>query len=494
MQTKCPVQLTASEQSVLDGVKLRLISADEQARFDELIVAQHYLKDATLVGERLCYVAEYGGRWLALLAWSAAAYHLKERDQWIGWTEEQRRRRLGWLTNNSRFLILEGAHYPNLASRVMKLCIQRLAADWQTVYAHPVLAAESFVDSQLFRGTCYKVSGWTLLGQTTGWGRHQQDFYVRHDRPKQLWVRELRAGARELLRTEQVPVEWQALEAHVTPRCPYGVPILLRMVDYFWQVPDWRKVFKRYPCAGLLALALCATLCGVVRGQRDLAAFGRGLTQAQRRALRFRRNRHTGKYPAPCETTFFRLLKYIDPHELEKALLACQAHVLGPLTEQDRLIAYDGKTLNSANGLELASAFSVQTGRWLGTEAVATGSNEIPAVQRLLARTDLSGKTGVLDALHTQVETARQIVQDCGGDYVLTVKGNQKGVGQTLQQLWEGAHSAFSPSADDLRSGTAHGVEQGPHGSAHGGAVYGQCRAGGVSLRPAGRETAAGGR
>lgn len=199
MKTKRKIEVSASEQEVLDGVEVRLIRPREQKRFDELIETQHYLKDATLVGERLCYVAEYGGQWLALLAWSAPAYHLKDRDAWIGWTEEQRRRRLGWLANNSRFLILDGAHYPNLASRVMRLCLQRLSTDWNVRWGHGLLAAESFVDGQLFRGTSYRVSGWTQLGQTEGWGRHRQDFYVRHDRPKQLWVRELRSGARELL-------------------------------------------------------------------------------------------------------------------------------------------------------------------------------------------------------------------------------------------------------------------------------------------------------
>jgi hypothetical protein len=174
------------------------------------------------------------------------------------------------------------------------------------------------------------------------------------------------------------------------------------------------------------------------------------LTRAQRRTLRFKKDRRTGKYRVPGETTFWRVLKFTDPRELEAALQGCQEHVLGPPTEEDTLIAYDGKTLKSSGGMELASGFSVRTGRWMGTEAVETGSNEIPAVQRLLARSDLSGKTGVLDALHTQVETARQIVQDCGGDYVLTVKGNQKGIGETLQKLWDGRQGAFSPSALDL--------------------------------------------
>jgi len=474
MQTTQKYQVTASEQAVLDGVQVRLINPAEQARFDELIETQHYLRDATLVGERLCYVAEYAGTWLALLAWSAAAYHLKSRDQWIGWKEDHRRRRLNWLVNNSRFLILKEAHYPNLASRVMKLCLQRISPDWQAAYGHPLLAAESFVDSQLFRGTCYKVSGWTQVGLTDGWGRHQQDFYVRHDRPKQVWVRELCANARELLRGEQLPAEWAGLEAQVAPRCSYPVPELQRMVEYFWQMPDWRKVYKRYPCAGLAALTLCATLCGVVLGPWDLAVFAQGTNQYQRRALRFRRNRRTGKYTAPSESTFQRFLAHTDPHTLEKTLQGCQAHVLGPPTEADRLIAFDGKTLRSAGGLELTSGFSVRTGRWLGTEAVAAHSNEIPATQQLLKRTDLTGKTAVLDALHTQVETARQIVQDCGGDYVLTVKGNQKGLGETLTQLWRGAHSAFSPSAvgngpgATYRNGlgATYGIEQRPHGSA----------------------------
>jgi hypothetical protein len=272
-------------------------------------------------------------------------------------------------------------------------------------------------------------------------------------------VRELRPGARALLRAESLPAEWAAWEATVVPRCTYGVKTLARMLDYFQGVKEWRVVVKRYPCASLLAVVLCATLCGVMRGQRDLAAFAQGLTQAQRRSLRFRKSRRTGKYPAPGETTFFRLLKNVDPHELEQALLGCQEHVLGPPTAADRLIAYDGKALRSARGVELASGFSVQTGRWMGTEAVATGSNEIPAVQRLLARTDLTGKTAVCDALHTQAETARQVVQDCGGDYALTVKGNQKGLSETLKQLWEGSHSAFSPSTYDNGSGATHRVE-----------------------------------
>ena len=150
------------EQHVLEHVRVRLISPDdaiERDRYRSLIENHHYLKSDTLVGEQLRYVAEVDGHWLALLSWSAAANHLRDREDWIGWNIMQRRRRLALVANNARFLILPGVDCPNLASRVLSLCGQQLADDWQRSYGHPVLVAESFVDCQLFRGTCYKAKG-----------------------------------------------------------------------------------------------------------------------------------------------------------------------------------------------------------------------------------------------------------------------------------------------------------------------------------------------
>lgn len=71
------------EQHVLEHVRIRLIAPDdasERERYRELIENHHYLKSDTLVGEQLRYMAEVDGHWLALLSWSAAANHLKDRD------------------------------------------------------------------------------------------------------------------------------------------------------------------------------------------------------------------------------------------------------------------------------------------------------------------------------------------------------------------------------------------------------------------------------
>ena len=76
--------ITDEQQALLDGVQVRLIEAGERERFDRLIEAEHYLGNAQLVGEQLRYVAEYQGQWVALMSWSAAAYKLKLREEWIG--------------------------------------------------------------------------------------------------------------------------------------------------------------------------------------------------------------------------------------------------------------------------------------------------------------------------------------------------------------------------------------------------------------------------
>ena len=78
----------------LAQVELRRVLPHEIARCQQAVCEKHYLKTADLVGEQLWYVAEHQGQWLALLGWSAAAYHLKGRDAWIGWNDTQRRARL----------------------------------------------------------------------------------------------------------------------------------------------------------------------------------------------------------------------------------------------------------------------------------------------------------------------------------------------------------------------------------------------------------------
>ena len=423
-----------SEQHVLDNVQLHLLAPADtmlRERFRELMEQHHYLKSDTLVGEQLRYVAEVDGRWVALLSWSAAANHLKDREQWLGWNISQRRRRLALVANNSRYLILPGPDCPNLASRVLALCCDRLADDWQQAYGHPVLVAESFVDSQLFRGTCYKAQGWKLLGETQGSGRSRQDYYTAHGRPKQLWVRELRPEARAVLGAEQLPADLQHVEDAVIPRCDATVSELRQLMVLCRQIPDWRaKKGRDYPLHCLLAIMVMATLSGIVRGQRDLAAFAAKLTQFQLRALGSYRKRGGGR-DYPKETTFQRILAKLDAEAFERILTEWEIQRAGQETDDDQ-IAIDGKAqrgstphVDDEQKAQLVSAQSQPSGRVLGTVAVEHKSNEIPAARKLLEKLGpLDGKLLMLDALHPCQQTLRQAHQENGADFLIPVKGN----------------------------------------------------------------------
>lgn len=441
----CP-DLSPEQQSLLEGVRVRPIQPHEAERFDQVIATEHYLKNSCLVGRHLRHVAEWGGQWVGLLTWTPGAFNLKLREQWIGWSVEQKKRRLGLVVNNSRFLILPSFHVPNLASRVMKLSLQRLSQDWRQRYGHEVLVAETFVDPQQFLGTSYKASGWTLLGQTQGFARKRADFYLPHAHPKQLWVREIRPGARTVLRGRNQPQTLLEPQASQVRECPCSPEELQSMTQLFAGLPDWRQGDCDYPLASLVTVALCAMLCGVVLGQRDLAAFARNMTRQQKSLLRFP-FLGRGRYRSPSETTFFKLLSQLDSRALEGALQRWLDHRLGPRRPRDDRVALDGKEQLNSQGFQSVSAYSVRDDRWLGSEPVAEGSNEIPAAQELLRRLQVEGAIVTADALHTQTETARIVVQERGGDYLFTVKGNQKGVQQSVRQLYAGLERAFSPSA-----------------------------------------------
>ena len=453
MNTKHRPILTEHQQALLEGVQVRLIERTERERFDQLIVEGHYLHNAEFVGEQLRYVADFQGQWVALLVWSAGAYKLKLREEWIGWSDRQKRRRLSLVTNNSRFYIAEPFHIPNLASRVLRLNLERLRSDWEAVYHHAVLIAETFVDPERFRGTTYKASGWSLLGQTQGFGRSRQDFYEPHHKPKQLWVRELQPGARTILRGRNLPAACRACEEDRPPDCVQSPEELQQMDRLFGDIPDWRKRKPPHSISSLVAVTVCAMMCKVCLGQRDLAAFARNLTRQQMKALRFPRDwtQRIHTYMPPSESTFARLLRHLDNPALQRALLRWQDHLLGKRDPAGDQVSVDGKELLNSQGLKVASAYSVTQGRWLGSEPVARGSNEIPAVQAVLERIDLEGSLLTADALNTQAQTARIVVQEKGGDYLFTVKGNQPGVEKNVQQLHQGLSRAFSPSGHNVQ-------------------------------------------
>jgi hypothetical protein len=447
--------------TVSGELQARLVERSELSRAQRLLDKHHYLKRAHPVGERLYYVVtDAQGQWVALLVFNAAAKHLKPRDQWIGWTVSQRHRRLGLVVNNCRFLVLPHAQIPNLGSQALRLVLERLSDDWQARYGHPVLVVETFVDPEQFCGTVYTANGWEELGQTDGWGRHRRDYYVKHDKPKRLFVRALTPNAQRSLQAEHLKPALAVVEAKVPPRCPSAVKEIRSIVEHFKKVPDFRGRVESYPVWSLLTIILLAVMCEAPRGQKDLAKFARGFSQPQRRALGIRRNRQ-GKYPAPSQSTFCRLLQGVDDQRVDETIRAIQAQIRGPAPKEE-LVVLDGKEPRHGGGQEVLSAICVPSGYYLGSAIVETDkTNEIPVARELFKQLDLEGRFVSLDALHTQDDTARAVVLEGGGDYLLTAKGNQPTVHQNILKLVSAPQADFPPSGTHAHPSSNGGKEQG---------------------------------
>ncbi len=454
--SKCASTGQSQTANPLAAVQIQLLTNSKaKARARRLLGKHHYLGDVRAVGEQLWYAITARGIWLGVLVFCAASRRLRARDQWIGWSEEQRRRRLPLVVNNCRFLLLPDKTFPNLASRALGLCLQRLSADWQAAYGHPVVLVETFVDPEQFSGTVYRASGWQELGPTDGFGRVRRDFYVQHHKPKRLFARELCKNARRSLQADQLKPALAPVEAKSRPRCTQSPGQIRSLIEHLQRLPEYRQRIGIYPLWSLVATAVLAHLCGAPRGQKDWAKFAKGMSQAQRRALGVRCQ--PDGYPAPSQPTFCRMMKHIDDQALEQVILQTQGQIRGPAPAQE-LIVLDGKQPKHGGGQSVLTAVSVPSQYYLGSAMVDTKTNEIPVARELFKQLDLDGRKVSLDALHTQDHTARDLVLEHGADYLLTVKDNQPTVRAHIEKLVPSLPASFSPSPGHPEPGGHSGV------------------------------------
>lgn len=302
----------------------------------------HYLGALPKIGHTLWYVARFQNEWLALLSFSAAAWKCAARDRWIGWTYRYQFDRLHLIANNSRFLILPGHHYPNLASRVLSLCERRIAQDWRTHFGYPVLLLETFVDPAYFQGTIYRASNWVYVGDTQGYRRFRQGslegYSATPHNPKRIFVR-------PLIRQAQTHLS----QAILHPAYRYGAPKMMLTADQmrtlpecFAEIPDpRRKQGRRHSLPTILAIATGAILCGM-EGYKAISGWAKDLSPKARE--RFKCRRYKGERHVPSCTTFRETLIRVDPDALDQALQAWNAQ----FAQDDEGLAIDGKTMRNA--------------------------------------------------------------------------------------------------------------------------------------------------
>ena len=175
------------------------VQSTDNALFRQFIDRYHYLGYRIPTGAHWRYfVQAASGQMLACLQWSSPAWKMAARDDWIGWSSQQRARNLQYIVNNSRFLILPWVRVKGLASSILARAARQLIDEWRQHYGYSPLLLETLVDAARFNGTCYRAANWIDLGQTTGRGRMD-----RHHRaetiPKTIFVFPLRRDVQRAL-------------------------------------------------------------------------------------------------------------------------------------------------------------------------------------------------------------------------------------------------------------------------------------------------------
>jgi hypothetical protein len=183
----------------IDGLSLELVTTKPGSTLWKVMIQRyHYLGYTPLVGAQLRYLISSDEGYLGAIGFSASAWKVAPRDQFIGWSDRARQINLPYVICNSRFLILPGVHSKNLGSKILSLSAKRVVADWYQVYGYRPVLLETFVEQHRFLGTCYRAANWINVGQTQGRGKLDRNH--EHSVPvKDIYVYPLRSDFQELL-------------------------------------------------------------------------------------------------------------------------------------------------------------------------------------------------------------------------------------------------------------------------------------------------------
>ena len=195
-EPKLPIVLDSEG---FEELRLELVcTPTHSALWNEYIARYHYLGYKPLPGAQLRYMVGFQNEELACLGFGASAWKVAPRDQFIGWTHEQRKRGLHLVVGNARFLILPWVQSRNLASKILSMAAKKLPEDWQSRYGYRPVLLETFVECDRFLGTSYKAANWIHVGVTQGRGK--LDVRNEYALPKKdIWLYPLTSKFRKIL-------------------------------------------------------------------------------------------------------------------------------------------------------------------------------------------------------------------------------------------------------------------------------------------------------
>ena len=213
---------------------------------------------------------------------------------------------------------------------------------------------------------------------------------------------------------------------------------LTHLSDHCGSLPDPREPgLGEHKLLDSVILAICAVICGADRWV-EIEAFGPG---------RYEWLRDFGELPhgMPSQDTWGRVFARGSAVALQRG---CARWLQAVFTvTHGQVMALDGKTLRRSYdrgsgqaALHLVSAGANAHRLVLGPVQTDAQSNEITALPELLQLLDVQGWSVTIDALGCQRAIAAPIIAH-GGDYVLALKGNQRGLYDDVRQFFDYAQA-----------------------------------------------------
>jgi predicted transposase YbfD/YdcC len=211
------------------------------------------------------------------------------------------------------------------------------------------------------------------------------------------------------------------------------------ILTHFGNIEDPRDIRgKEHLLLDIITIALCAVISGA-EGWEDMSEYGR----AKQDWLSTFLSLPDG---IPCGDTFGRVFARLDPEQMQSCFVSWVNAISALLGAE--VVAIDGKTLRHSDDKGCAKAAIHMVSAWasanrlvLGQRKVDDKSNEITAIPALLNVLEIAGCIVTIDAMGCQREIATAIVER-GADYVLALKGNQGGLFEDVQWLFQQAQSS----------------------------------------------------
>ena len=223
------------------------------------------------------------------------------------------------------------------------------------------------------------------------------------------------------------------------------------IIHHFSSIKDPRvNRQKKHQLQDIFFISLCAMICGADNWVA-IEEFGLAKEEWFTELLGL-------QHGIPSHDTFGEVYAAIDTDQFSDCFSRWVAD-LARLTEGE-VIAIDGKCLRRSvdkaskkAAIYMVSAWAQQNNLVLGQVKVDDKSNEITALPKLLSRLDIAGAVVTIDAMGCQRKLAEQIKRQ-GGDYVLSLKGNQGSLHDDVKTFFT---SSLSPAAASVSYDGEHG-------------------------------------